>query len=60
MNGYIARYKGKPLLEVYANTPYEALKNAALQWGLTRKQQGVVTVVLCEKDGKQVTHIATE
>jgi hypothetical protein len=53
MNGYIAFYKGKQL-EVYAKTSLEARDNAAKQFKARKAYD--VTVVLCERDGEQVTH----
>lgn len=55
MNGYKAFYKGKTL-EVYANSSYEAQQKAAAQF--KAKKSYNVTVVLCEKQGQQITHIA--
>lgn len=55
MNGYKAFYKGKTL-DVYAATSYEAQKKAALIF--KNKKSYEVTVILCEKAGEQVTHIA--
>lgn len=56
MNGYKAFYKGKEL-EVYAETSYKAqLKAAEL---FKAKKSYEVTVCLCEIDGKQVVHIAS-
>lgn len=54
MNGYKCFYKGKTL-EVYANTSYEAQKKAAELF--KAKKSYDVTVVLCEKNGEQITHI---
>ncbi len=53
-NGYIAFYKGKNI-EVYADSSYAAQKKAALIF--KAKKSYDVTVVLAEKDGKQVTHV---
>ena len=53
MNGYIAFYKGKQR-EVYANTSFEAQQKAAEMFKAKKSYE--VTVVLAEKDGKQVTH----
>jgi hypothetical protein len=55
MNGYLAFYKGKKK-EVYAATSYEAQTLAAKLFKVKEKKQHEVTVVLCEKDGKQVIH----
>ena len=57
MNGYKAFYKGKSI-DVYADTSFAAQTKAA---GIFKaKRQYEVTVVLCEKGGEQITHIATE
>ncbi len=60
MHGYKAFYKGKVAIEVYADTSYQAQCQAAIVWNLKPSQRMNVTVVLCELNGKQVTHIATE
>ena len=57
MNGYKAFYKGKTL-EVWARTSFAAQKEAAKLF--KAKKSWEVTVVLCEKDGEQVYHTATE
>lgn len=57
MNGYKAFYKGKQL-DVYADTSYKAqLKAAEL---FKAKKSYDVTVILCEKQGEQVIHIAID
>ena len=53
LNGYKAFYKNKSI-EVYAATSYKAQLKAAEQFKAKKSYQ--VTVVLCEKDGEQVTH----
>ena len=55
MNTYIAFYKGKRI-EVTAETSYKAQLEAARV--LKAKKSYDVTVVLAEKDGGQVTHVA--
>ena len=55
MNGYKALYKGK-WIEVYANSSYEAQKKASLIFKAKKRYD--ITVILCEKQGEQVTHIA--
>lgn len=57
MNGYIAFYKGRKI-EVYAETSYEAQKKAAAQ--LKARKTYDVTVVLAEKSGAPVTHVAAD
>ena len=56
MNGYKAFYKGKTC-EVYADTSYEAQQKAAAKFKAKKRYD--VTVVLCEKQGEQVTHSTT-
>ena len=56
MNGYKAFYKGR-VIEVQAKTSYEAQVIAAGKFNARKSYQ--VTVVLCEVDGKQVTHSTT-
>lgn len=53
MNGYKAFYKSRQC-EVMANTSYEAQKKAAVI--LNAKRSYEVTVMLCEKSGKQIVH----
>jgi len=55
MNGYIAFYNGKQI-EVYADTSYEAQKTTIAQLRPPKSKQHMVTVVLAEKNGQQVTH----
>lgn len=57
MNGYKAFYKGKQI-EVYAESSYQAQLKAAETF--KAKKSYDVTVVLCEKDGKQITHSPNE
>lgn len=57
MNGYVCLYKGKKT-EVYADTSLEAQKKAATFF--KARHQHLVTVVLAEKDGKQVVHTAVD
>jgi hypothetical protein len=56
-NGYIAFYRGKKI-EVYASTSYEAQQLAAKEFKAKKSYE--VTVVLAERNGEQVTHIAEE
>ena len=60
MNGYKAFYKGKNPIEVYADTSYQAQCQAAVLWNLKPSKRCDITVVLCEKAGEQVAHVATE
>lgn len=55
MNGYVCFYRGKRF-EVYADTTYQAQTKVAQQNKI--KKQYEITVVLAEKNGEQVTHIA--
>ena len=52
-NGYKAFYRSRQI-EVVAESSYEAQKKAAKLLGAKKSYE--VTVVLCEKDGQQVTH----
>ena len=54
MNGYKAFYKGRPSIEVYAETSAQAQQIAAKQFKARKAYD--VTVMLCEKGGEQVTH----
>ena len=60
MNGYKAFYTGETPIEVYADSSYQAQCQAAVLWNLKPSKRSGITVVLCEKQGEQVTHIATE
>lgn len=53
MNGYIGFYKGKKF-EVYAETTLEAQQKIAKEQRIKKSYE--ITVVLCEKDGRQVVH----
>jgi hypothetical protein len=55
MNGYIA-FCGSRRTEVYANTSYEAQTMAAKFFKMRPSKQHMISVVLCEKGGEQVTH----
>ncbi len=60
MNGYKAFYRGKTC-EVLAETSLKAQALAAEKFSrkaLVKSYE--VTVVLCEKDGEQVTHSTSE
>lgn len=53
MNGYKAFYRGKTH-DVYADTSFEAQQKAATFFKAKKAYE--VTVMLCEKAGKQVVH----
>lgn len=55
MNGYICYYKRKTF-EVYAESTYQAQTKCAQENKI--KKQSDISVMLAEKDGVQVTHIA--
>ena len=57
MNGYKAFYKGKEI-EVYAKTSYSAQCIAAAKFNVKKSYN--ITVVLCEKEGKQINHLTSE
>lgn len=55
MNGYICFFNGKRH-EVHASSLWEAKQKAIAQFKPRRSQEHMVSVLLAEKDGKQVTH----
>ena len=57
MNGYKAFYKGRSI-EVHAETSYKAQQLAAAQFKARKIYD--VSVVLCEKAGEQVMHVAAD
>lgn len=57
MSGYVAFFRGKRI-EVQADTSFRAQEIAAKAF--KAKKSWEVTVVLAEKDGQQVTHVATD
>jgi len=57
MNGYIGIYKGKQH-EVYAESSYKAQE--ALAKRLKVKKSWQINIILCEVDGRQVTHSTSE
>ena len=57
MNGYKAFYKGREI-EVQAETSHKAQQRAAAIFNAKKSYE--VTVVLCEKDSQQVSHVPTE
>jgi hypothetical protein len=57
MNGYKAFYNGKDT-DIYASTLWDAKQKAIAFFKVPKSKHGLVAVVLAEKDGKEVTHIA--
>lgn len=57
MNGYVAFHKGRRT-EVYADTSLAARDKAAAFFKVKSNRAHEVSVVLAEKDGQQVTHVA--
>jgi hypothetical protein len=57
MNGYVALYKGKRI-EVYATTSLEAQSKAAEIFRARKAWE--ITVVLAERDGEPVVHVAVD
>ena len=60
MNGYIAFYNGSRI-EVYADASYQAQQQALQEFKkagvrIPKSKQYMVSVVLAERDGKQITH----
>lgn len=59
--GFKAFCHGKQPIEITtAKSVYEAQCMAARLWNMKPSQQHRISVVLCEKDGEQVTHIAVD
>ena len=61
MNGYVAIWQGKRI-EVHAETSYSAQCKAETEFqkGTRKRVKGYdISVILCEKDGEQVVHIAS-
>jgi hypothetical protein len=59
MNGYIVMYQGKQR-ELWAPTLYHAKKMAVQYFRPKKKDEHLISVILCEKDGKEVTHSTSE
>ena len=59
MNGFKCLYNGKSC-DVLADSSYQAQQVAAKVFKVPGKKRHMISVVLCEKDGKQVTHSTTE
>jgi hypothetical protein len=62
MNSYQAFYKGKKI-EVHADTSYKAQLKAAEVFQLSQSKlvkSYDITVVLCEVNGEQVTHVVVD
>lgn len=55
MNGYIAFY-GSQRHELHADSLYAAKQKAVTHFKVRPKQAHMVSVMLAEKDGQQVTH----
>ena len=58
-NGYVTFFEGKRH-EVYAESLYQAVQKAREHFNPPKSKRHLVHAVLAEKDGEQVTHIATE
>ena len=59
MHGYKAFFNSKET-DIYANSQYEAKLKAVAFFKPRKSQAHMVHVHLCELDGKQVVHVATE
>lgn len=57
-NGYIAFYNDKTV-EVWADTSFDAQKEAQRKLKVSEKNRYKITVCLCEKEGEQVIHDTT-
>lgn len=56
-NGYIAVYKGRQIT-IRADSLYQAKLEAVERLKVPKSKQNMVSVVLAEKGGEQVTHTA--
>ena len=56
-NGYVCFYNQKRI-EIYAETLFQAKENAVLAFKAPKSKRHMVTVMLAEKDGQEVTHTA--
>ena len=59
MNGYLAFYNNKKI-EIYADCLGDAAEKARTELKVPKSKRGLLSVVLCEKDGEQVTHSTSE
>lgn len=57
MNGYVCFYNGKRC-EVYAETLWKAKAEAVKVLKVPLKQMHMISVILAEKNGEQVKHVA--
>ena len=55
MNGYICMFLGKSV-EVMANDLWQAKQKAIQALNVPKSKQGLLSVVIAEVDGNQVTH----
>lgn len=55
MNGYKAFYASKTA-DIYAEDMFKAKQQAIAHFKVPKSKQHMVSVVLCEKEGQQVTH----
>lgn len=56
MNGYVAFYN-KKRIELYADTLYAAKQIAVKMFKVSRAKEHMVSVVLAEENGEEVTHL---
>lgn len=59
MNGYIAFFNNKRI-EIYAASLWEAHEKAVKQLKIPKNKQGLLAVVLAEKNGEAVVHHPAE
>lgn len=55
-NGYIAFF-GSKRAEIYASSLYAAKQKAIKELKVPKSKQGLLSVTLAEKGGKQVVHV---
>lgn len=58
--GYIAGFNGDETIEIYATSLYAAKQQAMAHFKPSKKNAMLVWVVLAEKDGQPVTHVAVD
>lgn len=57
MNGYVAFYKNKRY-EVHAETLLKARTKLAIQLNVPRNKEYQINIMLAEKNGQEVIHVA--
>ena len=58
-NGYVCFYNSQKV-EVRAKSSFAAQQEAARILRIKENKRHMISVILCEKDGKEVTHAASD